>query len=155
MISTTTLYLFCHHSDHSGYDLKSPWRADGKIYATDGRILIAIDDDGRELPAGGKQPKAAGLLQPAKTNGGDWPTTEGKTVGKCDECGGLGVFGVSPCRKCRASGLLVRQTIDGVTIDGHYTALVRSLGDVRYAVTDDRSGLQFFGTDSAGLCWGS
>jgi len=42
------LQPFCAGPDELRYYLQNPWRQDGRIFATNGHIMIAIDDDGRE-----------------------------------------------------------------------------------------------------------
>lgn len=110
--------------------LNAPWRRDGKLYATNGHIMVEIPDDGREAAPFDKHPDCAGLfdkhtpgeffsmpeLPPAQS----CRACEGKGVcfrSICADCDGNGEFwrGVHEysCKQCDGEGYWTRELLDG------------------------------------------
>lgn len=131
MITTEQLQQFCD-TENSRYWLIAPWRHDGRIYATDGRILVSIPDDGRELPtpeADKKIVKADGILRTDSDYGHKWPRLKGRCLAFCGS-------------RSDSGEVLYQQKIDGRWFDGRLCKLVLSLGNVKYA-HDEEDSIQF------------
>lgn len=108
MTTTVDLYPFCLH-EPSRYSLEKPWRLpDGRVAATDARILVVLDDgSGFDEPAG----KVPDVVKALKHFGeaAEWlpyPEIKGPPRGAddewntgqvCSECDGAGYEECSQC----------------------------------------------------------
>ncbi len=104
---TIDIQRFCASPDEDRYWLRSPWRADGCIYASNGHLAISIPDDGRELPQpGGRYPNMTALFgKPVLGLFVPLPELEPVSVcGVCDRCAGFGKHGRVDCDECFGRG---------------------------------------------------
>lgn len=95
----------------SRYALATPWRVEGFIYATDGRRIARIIDDGREFQVQeGRRPDGPGLFRDNPPPADGWgplvPLPEckckvGEFVEKCGHC----IGGKSRCGECNGKGV--------------------------------------------------
>jgi hypothetical protein len=122
-ISTETLLKFCGR-EHKR--LAVPFRYRGYIVACDGACLIAIPDDGRELPEPKAEPFSPTMLDaPHPVCTEPWPPPSSETK-PCDYCGGTG-NGEATCCDCDGSGYCICDDGDErecTTCDGHGYKLV-------------------------------
>lgn len=89
------LKVFCD-SDASRYCLAEPWSADGRIYATDGRIAAWAQSD-IEVPQTieGRRPKMQSVIDLDSPTGEPFPGPP-----SCSKCDGSGVITTTVCDYC-------------------------------------------------------
>lgn len=99
---TIELERFCGVEDFREY-LNAPWRRDGKLYATNGHVMVEIADDGREAPAYDKHPNCLALF--AKHAPGEFRAIPhlAKAVA-CRVCEGRGMVYREMCPDCDGKG---------------------------------------------------
>lgn len=116
------LSRFCD-PDSSRFALQQPWRADGFIYASDGKVAIRIPDDGRGLiEAEGRKPRISEIFEPYFSQVEEWQSLpddvdcclvdsciEGVQTQECSKCSGYGTRECDmghehQCGKCDGSG---------------------------------------------------
>lgn len=99
------LSKFCD-PDSSRYALQQPWRVDGFIYASDGRVAARIPDDGRELViVEGRKPDCRQIFEPYFSQVVEWQSppelvpcvdcVAGEVPKECRDCDGRGRV---PCK---------------------------------------------------------
>jgi hypothetical protein len=119
-MSNIDISKFCEVDDGGGrYGMNTPWRDGEYIYATDGRRIARILDDGRELPkCEGKRVNAKQLFLDMPFPESGWmplpalPKCEckvGKTTERCESCNGLGTAECNmghehDCHECEGKG---------------------------------------------------
>lgn len=126
-VTTGILTLFCERhlcKEEPEPPMAKPWRQIGRIWACDGRTLLAIPDDGREIQLGTKQFKdpdqellvpITGELKPlpgpsTATEECEWCYGHGWTQVDCKHCEGKGEHFCEqceedhPCGKCHGRG---------------------------------------------------
>lgn len=107
------LKQFCaNETDYREY-LRNPWRQNGQIAATNGHILIAVADDGRELPEFLGLTRTIGavakFLQITADNYTPLSSIVLPPVELCDSCNGTGKEEVpvtKDCSKCNGNGVV-------------------------------------------------
>jgi hypothetical protein len=135
MSTLDVLQPFVGKNDIREY-LRAPWRDAGFIYASNGRWIVRIPDDGREVAERGpSHPKAAQLFAKFVRDGSQFtacpvvPSAKlaghictickgrGKVrVSDCDDCDGKGYFlhgrHEYDCRECNESGKLANESAE-------------------------------------------
>lgn len=104
MADSIDLAGFCGHDTLEVRSwMHKPWRHAGKIIATNGHLLIALDDDGRDGVAeyeSGRHPNVTNLLANTYTTAPVPLPDLGPVLDPCDRCGGSGFHFVAKCDEC-------------------------------------------------------
>lgn len=99
-ITAIDLEPFCD-PEAGRYALGHPW-GDGKyIYASDGKIVVRISDDGSAQPPAGKVPRMEEINRQidSASQWQQWPGIE-----TCETCGNSGAI-ITTCDRCKGTGM--------------------------------------------------
>lgn len=102
MTTAIDLTRFTGVEDFREY-LNAPWRRDGKLYATNGHIMVEIHDDGRDVPAFDKHPNCLAIFE--KHRPCEFVSIPEIAVAvPCNVCEGKGMYYREMCPDCDGEG---------------------------------------------------
>lgn len=154
------LLKFCCE-DTGRYNLRQPWRIGDCGYATDGAIIVRLDDwnayEGAYDNADShpKNPEQVFALRTAD----EWsPWPESPPVKPCAQCDGSGKSSVvcehcrqaKPCESCRGEGVSLRHPtlqVGGKHVANRYARLIAELPNVHWTTDNDENSPVFFRFD--------
>ena len=92
--------------------LTAPWRAGGKLYATNGQSMVEIDDDGRQAVDASKDHPDCGSLFGMRTHGEFFTLPELAPKVPCKVCRGKGWCYSETCDDCDGKGEFMHGTFE-------------------------------------------